>query len=408
MGRVRQPAAARLSVDLRQITEAFPRALIDKILAETDRAGVRRRKLPGYLMMYYEIALGLMVSVSAREVLRRLLDHVRDGLSDGAELIASRAAICKARQRLGVEPIRELFERVARPIAKRSTEGAWFGRLRLVALDGSSLNLQDTAANRETYGKAPTAGKTMSPLPLIRFVALCEIGTHVLFAVRMAAWKISEVALAKQLISRLEPGMLCLADRLFYGFPLWTEAVATGAELLWRVQKKIPLPRLRMLADGSYLSEVRARSNANVAARARRVPVRVIEFNVTVGHRREHYRVMTTLLDPNKAPAIDLANLFARRWGIETTFGELKTFLRGREVLLRSQRPDLVEQDFFGLLLAHFGVRCVMDEAARERSIPPTEISFIHAVRVVIRRLPEMVSFSPLWWLPDMPSTSRC
>src|SRR4051812_8888896 len=112
-----------------------------------------------------------------------------------------------------------------------------------------------------------------------------------------------------------------------------------------------------MLADGSYLSEVRACSNANVAARARRVPVRVIEFNVTVGNRREHYRVMTTLLDPNKAPAIDLANLFAQRWGIETTFGELKTYLRGREVLLRSQRPDLVEQDFFGLLLAHFGVR---------------------------------------------------
>jgi len=210
------------------MTKAFPRAVIDKILAETDRGGVRRRKLPGYLMVYYVIALGLMVSVSAREVLRRLLDQVRDDLSNGAELIASRAAICKARQRLGVEPIRELFERVVGPIAKRATKGAWFGGLRLVALDGSSLNLQDTPANREAYGKAPAAGKTTSPLPLIRFVALCEIGTHVLFAVRMAAWKISEVALAKQLIHRLEPGMLCLADRLFYGFVLWNEAVATG------------------------------------------------------------------------------------------------------------------------------------------------------------------------------------
>ena len=408
MGRVKGPTVARLSVDLGQMTEAFPRAVIDKILEETGRAGVRRRKLPGYLMVYYVIALGLMVSVSAREVLRRLLDDVRDHLSDGAELIASRAAICKARQRLGVEPIRELFEQVVRPIAKRTTKGAWFGRLRLVALDGSSLNLQDTPANRERYGKAAAAGKTTSPLPLIRFVALCEIGTHVLFAVRMAAWRISEVALAKRLIDRLEPGMLCLADRLFYGFELWNQAVATGADLLWRVQKKIPLPRLQMLADGSYLSEVRARSNAKVADRARRVPVRVIEFNVTVGQQCEHYRVITTMLDPEKAPAMELANLFARRWGIETAFGELKTYLRGREVLLRSQRPDLVEQDFFGLLLAHFGVRCVMDEAARERSIPPTEVSFVHAVRVVIRRLPEMVSFSPLWWLPEIPSTSRC
>jgi hypothetical protein len=402
-----EPAAARLSVDFGQMTEAFPRAVIEKILEETDRASVRRRKLPAYLMVYYVIALGLMVSISAREVLRLLLDDVREHLTEGAELIASRAAICKARVRLGVEPIRELFERVALPIAKRATKGAWFGHLRLVALDGSSLNLQDTPANRKRYGKAAIAGKKKtSPLPLIRFVALCEIGTHVLFAVRMAAWKVSEVALAKQLINRLEPGMLCLADRLFYGFDLWNQAVASGAQLLWRVQKKIPLPRLQMLKDGSYLSEVRARSNAKVAERARRVPIRVIEFNVTVGKRREHYRVITTLLDPKKAPAIDLANLFARRWGIETAFGELKTYLRGRGVLLRSQRPDLVEQDFYGLLLAHFGVRCLMDEAARERSIPPTEVSFVHAVRVVIRRLPEMVSFSPLWWLPDMPSPS--
>lgn len=404
MGRVTEPKMAGLSVDLEQMTEAFPRSVIDKILEETDRAGVRRRKLPGYLMMYYVIALGFMVSVSAREVLRRLLDDVRDQVNDGAELIATRAAICKARQRLGVAPMRELFERVVGPIAKRATQGAWFGRLRLVALDGSSLNVQDTAANRKRYGKAPAAGKKTSPLPLIRFVALCEIGTHVLFAVRMAAWKVSEVALARQLIGRLEPGMLCLADRLFYGFDLWNQAVASGAQLLWRVQKKITLPRLQMLNDGSYLSEVRARSTAKVAERARRVPVRVIEFNVTVGKKREHYRVITTLLDPRKASAIDLANLFARRWGIETAFGELKTYLRGRGVLLRSQRSDLVEQDFYGLLLAHFGIRSVMDEAGRERNIPPTEVSFVHAVRVIIRRLPEMVSFSPLWWLPETPS----
>lgn len=396
---------ADLSVDLVEMTEAFPRAVVEKILAETDRSGVRRRKLPSYLMVYYVIALGLMVSVSAREVLRRLLGDVRDQLADGAEMIASRAAICKARVRLGVEPIRELFDRVVRPVAKRSTKGAWFKHLRLVALDGSSLNLQDTAGNRERYGKAPAAGKKTSPLPLVRFVALCEIGTHVLFAARMAAWKVSEVALAKLLIDRLEPRMLCLADRLFYGFDLWNQAVATGADLLWRVQRTIPLPRIQMLKDGSYLTEIRARSTAKVAVRARRVVVRVIEFNVTLGRKSEHYRVITTLLDPEQGSAIELANLYASRWGIETAFGELKTYLRGREVLLRSQRPDLVEQDFYGLLLAHFGVRSVMEEAAREQAIPPTELSFLHAVRVVIRRLPEMVSFSPLWWLPDPPST---
>lgn len=401
------PAVAELSIDFGQISERIPRAVVEKILEETDRESVRHRKLPAYLMMYYVIAAALMVSVSAREVLRQLVREVRDQLPDAKVGIASRAAICKARGRLGVQPIRQLFEQVVRPIAKRTTQGAWFKRLRLVAIDGSSLHLQDTAGNRKRYGKAGAAKGKTSPLPLIRFVALCEIGTRVLFAARMAPWKISEVALAKQLIDRLEPGMLCLADRLFYGFELWNQAVATGAQLLWRVQKKIPLPRLRTLSDGSYLSEVRARSTAPVAKRARRIPVRVIEFNITVGAKRKYYRVITTLLDPRKAPALELANLYAKRWGIETAFAELKTYLKGPGVLLRSQRPELVEQDFYGLLLAHFGVRSIMEQAARKQRIPPAELSFVHAVRVVIRRLPEMVSFSPLWWLPDAPSASR-
>lgn len=401
------PGTGELTIDFGQISERIPQAVVKRILEETDRTSVRRRKLPAYLMTYYVIAAALMVSVSAREVLRQLVRDVRDQYPDVKSAIATRAAICKARLRLGVQPIRQLFEQVVRPIAKKSTQGAWFTGLRLVALDGSSLHLQDTPGNRKRYGKAGAAKGQTSPLPLIRFVALCEIGTHVLFAARMAAWKISEVALARELMDRLEPGMLCLADRLFYGFELWNQAVATGAQLLWRVQKTIPLPRLQMLPDGSYLSEVRARSTAPVAARARRVPVRVIEFNVLSGRKRKHYRIITTLLDPIKAPALDLANLYAKRWGIETVFAELKTHLKGSGVLLRSQRPELVEQDFYGLLLAHFGVRSIMDEAGRKQNIPPTELSFIHVVRVIIRRLPEMVSFSPLWWLPDAPSPAR-
>lgn len=400
------PAGAELTTDFGQISERFPQEVVERILQETDRESIRRRKLPAYLMTYYVIAAALMVSVSAREVLRQLIRQMRDQYPDAKTAVASRAAICKARLRLGVQPIRQLFEQVVRPIAKRTTQGAWFKSFRLVALDGSSLHLQDTPGNRKRYGTAGAAKGKTSPLPLIRVVALCEIGTRVVFAALMAPWKISELALAKQLMARLEPGMLCLADRLFYGFELWNQAVATGAQLLWRVQKKIQLPRLQMLRDGSYLSEVRARSTASVAVRARRVPVRVIEFTVTVGRKREHYRIITTLLSPRQASALELANLYAKRWGIETAFNELKTYLKGSGVLLRSQRPELVEQDFYGLLLAHFGVRSVMEEAARKQSIPPTELSFLHAVHVVIRRLPEMVSFSPLWWLPDAPSAS--
>jgi hypothetical protein len=398
------PVVADVSIDFRQITEATPRALVERILEETGRASVRRRKLPAYLMVYHVIALGLMASESAREVLRQLVGNIRDQVPNAKEVIATRAAICKARLRLGVEPIRRLYAQAVKPIARRTTEGAWYRSYRLVALDGSSLQAQDTPANRRRYGKARAAKGKTSPLPLIRFVALCELGTRVLFAARMGAWKISEVALAKQVIDRLDQGMLCLADRLFYGFELWNQAVATNAQLLWRVSRAIRLPRLTTLSDGSYLSEVRRRSTASVADRARRLPVRVIEFTVTVGRKRKHYRVITTLLDPAKAPALELANLYARRWGIETAFREVKTYLKGPGVLLRSQRPELVEQDFYGLLLAHFGVRSIMEEAARKQGIAPTELSFLHAVNVIIRRLPEMVSFSPLWWLPQEPA----
>lgn len=396
--------AAGWSIDFEQISERIPRSIVERILEESKSESVRVRKLPAYLMVYYAIVAGLMASASAREVLRQLMRDVKDQLPNSKAVIASRAAICKARKRLGAEPIRRLFDAVARPMAKQATPGAWFKRLRLVAVDGSSLQLQDTLANRDRYGQAHAVKSKKGPFPLLRFVALCEIGTHVLFAARMAAWNIGEVTLAKQVLDRLEPGMLCLADRLFYGFELWDQAVATGAQLLWRVQKGIRLPRLTMLSDGSYLSEVRANTRAKAAVRQRRIPVRVIEFDVSVGRTRKHYRVITTLLDPRKAPALELANLYAKRWGIETAFAELKTYLKGHGVLVRSQQPDLVAQDFYGLLLAHFGVRSIMNEAAQEEKIPPTELSFVHAVRVVIRRLPEMVSFSPLWWLPDHPS----
>ena len=170
------PAGSEISIDFGQISERIPQEVVRRILEGTGREGVRCRKLPAHLMVYYVIAAGLMASISAREVLRQLVRDVRDQYVDAKTGIASRAAICKARMRLGAEPIRQLFEQVVRPIARKTTQGAWFKGLRLVALDGSSLQLQDTAGNRECYGKAGAAKGKTSPLPLIRFVALCEIG----------------------------------------------------------------------------------------------------------------------------------------------------------------------------------------------------------------------------------------
>lgn len=396
----RSRGAAPIHINLDAVIDTFSRKLIDEILEETGRTSRRVRKLPAYLMMYYVIALGLMTSVSAREVLRRLTHKLRESIEWPEHWIATRSAITQARERLGPDPVRRLFERLVRPIAKRSTIGAWYRKWRLIALDGSSLNLMDSAPNEARFGKPAAAQGKTAPWAQARVIGLAEIGTGVIFAAALSGWRTSELALAREVIGRLEAGMLCVADRLFYGFAFWKEAVATGAELMWRVQKTIVLPKLKILDDGSYLSEVRPPTTARLAARRESLPVRVIEFTLSYRDKKKFYRVITTLLDPRQAPAAELASLYKRRWRIETTFGEIKTYLKGREVLLRGRTPALVEQDFYGLLLAHFGVRSVMQESAREQQIAPSELSYVHAVRVIMRYLPEMAFFSPLRQLP--------
>lgn len=381
-----------LEIDLDALL-TFPLEKIEQILEETGRGSRRRRKLPAYVMVYYVIALGLMASVGAREVLRRVLRRGEEGFTPR---LATDAAITKARQRLGYEPLKKLFEEHVMPLATRPMRWAWFRGRRVVALDGSTLNVIDTAANVRAFGKPP-ASKGQTVFAQIRWVALGEVGTHVMFAARMAGWRISECAMGMELLKYLKPGMICLADRLFYGFPMWSKALQTGADLLWRVQKGIPLPRLRTFNDGSYLSEVRPRSTEKKKIRERSIPVRVVEFDVTVRGKREHYRLITTLLDPRQATAMELARLYAKRWKIETIFDEIKNHRRrgGSSVALRSKRPDLVRQDFYGLLLAHFGIRSLMLEAAQHAGVEPSALSFTHTLAVVIRRIPYMVSFSP-------------
>jgi hypothetical protein len=383
-----------IHVDLDALTTAFPSRDVERILDDLGCREKRRRKLPAVAVVYHVIALGLMMSTGAKEVLRRLLDHVREREWVGGLPLASEAAITKARKRLGAAPVRELFEQLARPVATKKSKGCWFRGRRVVSLDGSTLHVQDSEANDRAYGRASSTGRTPA-WPLIRFVMLIENGTHVPFAAAMSRWRTSENALAKQVLGKLSEGMLCLADRLFYSYEMWSQAVSTKADLLWRVQKKITLPRLKTFADRSYLSEVRPPVSGPKHRKGPAIPVRVIEFTAKVRGRIEAYRVITTILDPRSAGAFDLAQLYANRWTIEIALREMKSFLGGRPTVLRSRIPELVEQDFWGLLLAYYGVRSVMHDVAREEQIEPNELSFVHSLNVVIRRLPEAVSFSP-------------
>ena len=195
------------------------------------------------------------------------------------------------------------------------------------------------------------------------------------------------------MITRLPADALCLADRNFFSYVLWNTALATGAALLWRVPNNLILPKLRRFSDGSYLSTIYPSSKAR-AKNKNGVLVRLIEYRLEPGG-TEVYRLLCSILDPRKAPGVELANLYPKRWTIETVLGEIKTRLRGARVVLRSKVPDLVRQDFYGLLLAHFGVRALMHEAALEQNVGPADLSFIHAVRTIARYLPLYVSFFP-------------
>jgi hypothetical protein len=281
-----------------------------------------------------------------------------------------------------------------RPVATRATRGAWYRRWRLVSLDGSCLDLADTAANDAAFGR-PSASRGASAFPQLRFVALVENGTHVLFGARLGSFAEGETTLAHDALPALRPGMLCLADRQFFGHALWRVAAATGADLLWRVKRNVRLPREARLADGSYLTTVYP-TERDRRHRVEGVRVRAVEYRLAgVADAEPLYRLVTTVLDPARAPAADLAALYHERWEIEGALAELKTHLRGARVVLRSKTPELVRQEFWGLLLAHFAVRGLMHEAALRAGEDPDRLSFSHAVRVIRRKLPLFAALPP-------------
>jgi hypothetical protein len=380
-----------VGVTLGSLTKFFPQQDIEAILEVSGRASERRRKLPALELMYYLVALGLYASEGCRAVLRRIALRRNGRTEEELEELCSDSAISQARSRLGWKPLRVLYETLVKPIATRATIGAWFRRWRVVTLDGTTLDVADTKRNERAFGR-PGSVRGKAGFPQLRFVTLLENGTHVLFGAELGRYNTGEVTLAKQVVTRLPADSLCLADRNFFSYELWKKALASGAALLWRARADLILPKLKRLADGSYLTKLypspRARSHDIDG-----IPARLITYRLRKG--REEYRLLCSILDPRKAPGIQLANLYANRWTIETVFAELKTRLRGARVVLRSRIPTLTRQDFYGLLLAHYGVRALMHEAALERKIEAAELSFVHAVRTIGRYLALSVSFFP-------------
>lgn len=391
------PKGTRITdyISLGVLTTTFPLSQVRAVLAAQKKTSRRQRDLPAHVVVYYVIALALFMQVSYREVLRCLLEGLVWLLGPGQTVkITGKSGISQARSRLGWEVMQQLHDEVVKPLAVETTKGAWYRRWRLVTLDGSTLDVADERENEQAFGR-PGASRGASAYPQMRFVSLVENGTHVLFGTRMADYATGEITLAPEVISSLRPGMLCLADRNFFGFALWNRARASGADLLWRVKKNLRLRAETLLPDGSYLSRIYA-AERDWRRRSNGVVVRVIDYRLEgIAGAEPIYRLLTTILDPAEAPAGELAALYHERWEIETALDELKTHLRGAKIVLRSKTPDLVRQEFYGLLLAHFAVRGLMHEAALEAGEDPDRLSFVHAVRVIRRKLPLYAALPP-------------
>jgi hypothetical protein len=350
--------------------------------------------LPAPAVVYYVMALALWREAPLEEVLRVVCEGLQwlgGGQGQAEAVQASKSAISQARTRLGPEVMRQLAQRVLRPLAPAGALGCWYRGLRVMALDGSCMDVADERANAEFFGY-PTATRGQSAFRPDARADPC--GTHNVAAL-VAAYARSEKAMAAEALPGwLRKDMLMMADRGFYSFKLWVIACDSGAALLWRVSSTIKLPVQQALSDDSYLSTV---FDSQDSARRHGRTVRVIEYTLhdSAVPAQDSYRLITNLLDPEQAPGQELAVLYHERWEIEGVFDEFKTHLRASSTVLRSKTPDLVQQELWGLLLAHFAIRQLMAQAAWQRALDPDRLSFSHAVRVIKRKMPQAAAVPP-------------
>jgi hypothetical protein len=390
-------------VGLGVMTRVVSRDLVDEVLNSTERVEKRSRLLPARVVVYYVLALTLFYADAYEEVLRKLVNGLRFLRAWRTDwTVPTTGAISKARIRLGAEPIKELFARVAVPIATPATRGAWYRDLRVMAIDGVILDAADTPENVERFTKAEHQNGE-SAFPQVRVVGLVECGTHAMVAAEVASWRVGERELTERLLDHVEPTMLVLADRGFFSYDLWTHASDTGAALLWRVTAALRLPVLAHYPDGSYLSELlpkRLKADLHSGKKRRvpagtRIPVRVVEYRIGNRKSPEVIRLVTTLLDHEHAPAVELAALYAERWEFEMGLDEIETHQIANSRVLRSKKPDLVEQEIWGLLITHYVIRHLMHQAADTIDIDEDRLSFIRSLRVVRRTIVNDTDFPP-------------
>jgi hypothetical protein len=355
-------------------------------LAATGRVDSRPCLLTHEVVLWIVLAMGIFTEVPIRQVFK-LCRRFRPG-----ERSPHRSSLCVARQRLGVAPVRHLFERVARPLAKPETPGAFYRGMRLMGIDGTVLNVPDSDANAAAFGR-PSGQFGVGASPQIRKLSLVELGTHVEIGMVFKAIRRGERSMVGALLRHLDPEMLLLLDQGFFSNDLWRDLVKRGVNVLARTTTQMILCPIQTLSDGSYLAKIKDREG---------VVVRVIRYTLDdpqrVGHGEVHV-LITNLLDETLYPARELIELYHERWEHEITFDEQKTHQdprrSGKPAHLRSETPSGVIQELYALSIAHFVIRSLMFESAGTTGLDPDRLSFSGCFQILRCRLPECDSESP-------------
>lgn len=394
-------AGARLSdyLSASLLARVVPPEAVHAVLNEHNCNTQRVRSFPAVAGVYYCMALSLYPEAAYEEVFAVVSQGLAWASGAAEPARVSKSSISALRSRIGAAPLGDLVRRCCVPLADaRQHPQAFYAGLRLVAIDGSCFELPDEADNAATFGypgsRSSLAGH--AGYPQARCVVLVECATHVIMGANLGAYRSGEWELCVPLLAQLGPGMLCMADRGFNGAEQWRQAQATGAELLWRCSDTRRLAVHKVLHDGSFLSRIAPAGLNPAQAAEQAITVRVIEYALPGAEAAQpRYRLLTTLLDANAAPAMELAALYHQRWQIEAVFDELKTHLRQSRRVLRSKTPELVRQEFYGWVLAHYAVRWLLHQGATRYRVPHAELSFKGHVELLRRTQPRSGAFPP-------------
>ena len=381
------------------LARVYPAEMVGEILDQHGCNSKRIRSLPAVPGVYFCMALSLYPEAAYEQVFAVVSQGLSWMQGNGSEATIAKSSISEMRGKIGYAPLQALVARACLPLSLATRHpDAFYAGLRLVAIDGSNLEVADEPDNIKAFGY-PGSRTGHAGYPQAQCAILVECASHAILAANLGAYRESEWAICKPLLASMGAGMLCLADRGFNGYAHWAAARATGAQLLWRCQINRKLPVVKELGDGSYLSVIypgSVISQKQRQASTEGITVRVIDYALpNAADTQPRYRLLTTLLDEKTAPALELAALYHQRWEVESVFDELKTHLLQKRRVLRSKIADLVRQEFYGWVLAHYAVRWLMHQAATEHRLPQRSLSFTANVQLFRNAQPQSGVFSP-------------